>query len=45
LVTLRDAALYITEMPKAEYDADEWQAAIQVLLLVSEHDRPAVPLA
>jgi hypothetical protein len=34
-----------TEMPKAEYDADEWQAAIQVLLLVAEHDRPAVPLA
>jgi hypothetical protein len=31
-----------TEMPKAEYDADEWQAAIQVLLLVAEHDRPAM---
>jgi hypothetical protein len=29
LVTLRDAAEYITELPKA-HDADEWQAAMQV---------------
>jgi hypothetical protein len=36
LVTLRDAAEYITELPKAEHDADEWQAAMQVLLLVAE---------
>ena len=28
LVTLRDAALYITALPKAEHDADEWQAAM-----------------
>jgi len=27
LVTLRDAAEYITELPKAEHDAEEWQAA------------------
>jgi hypothetical protein len=27
LVTLRDAALYITKLPKAEHDAKEWQAA------------------
>jgi hypothetical protein len=27
LVTLRDAALYITKLPKAEHDAEEWQAA------------------
>jgi hypothetical protein len=26
LNTLRDAALYITELSKAEHDADEWQA-------------------
>jgi hypothetical protein len=26
LVTLRDAALYITRLPKAEHDAEEWQA-------------------
>jgi hypothetical protein len=23
-----DAALYITKLPKAEHDADEWQAAM-----------------
>jgi hypothetical protein len=28
LVTLRDAALYITKLPKAKHDAEEWQAAI-----------------
>jgi hypothetical protein len=27
LVTLRDAATYITKLPKAEHDAEEWQAA------------------
>jgi hypothetical protein len=41
-VTPRDAALYITELPKAEHDAHEWQAAMQVLLLVAEHDGPAM---
>jgi hypothetical protein len=35
LVTLRDAAEYITELPKSEYDPDERQAAIQALLLVA----------
>jgi hypothetical protein len=39
-VTLRDAALYITKLPKAEHDAEEWQAAMQALLLVAEHDGP-----
>jgi hypothetical protein len=34
LITLRDAAQYITELPKAEHDAEEWQAAMQALLLV-----------
>jgi hypothetical protein len=28
LVTLRDAAQYIIKLPKAEHDADEWQAAM-----------------
>jgi hypothetical protein len=42
LVTLRDAALPITELPKAQHDADEWQTAMQVLLLVAEHDGPAM---
>ena len=36
LATLRDAALYITKLPKAEHDADEWQAAMQALIMVAE---------
>jgi hypothetical protein len=36
LVTLWDAALHITELPKAEHDALEWQAAMEALLLVAE---------
>ncbi|WP_154072199.1 hypothetical protein [Bradyrhizobium erythrophlei] len=28
LVTLRDAALYITKLPKGEHDAEGWQAAM-----------------
>jgi hypothetical protein len=39
-VTLRDAAQYITKLPKAEHDAEEWQAAMEALLLVAEHDGP-----
>ena len=35
LVTLRDAADYITSLPKNESDLPEWQAAIEVLMLVS----------
>jgi hypothetical protein len=40
LVTLRDAAQYITKLPKAEHDTEEWQAAMEALLLVAEHDGP-----
>jgi hypothetical protein len=42
LVTLRDAALYITKLPKAEHDAEEWQAAMAALLLVAEHNGPTM---
>ena len=42
LITLRDAALYITKLPKAEHDAVEWQAAMEALLLVAEHDGPTM---
>ena len=42
LVTLRDAALYITNLPKAEHDAEERQAATEALLLVAEHDGPTM---
>lgn len=42
LVTLRDAAHYITGLPKAEHDAPEWQAAIEALMLVVEQNGPTM---
>ena len=36
------AALYITNLPKAEHDAEEWQAAMEALMLVAEHDGPTM---
>jgi hypothetical protein len=42
LLTLRDAALYITKLPKAEHDAQEWQAAMQALILVAEFNGPTM---
>jgi hypothetical protein len=42
LLTLRDAATYITALPKAEHDAEEWQTAMETLLLVAEQDGPAM---
>jgi hypothetical protein len=42
LVTLRDAALYISKLPKAEHDAEQWLAAMEALLLVAEHDGPTM---
>jgi hypothetical protein len=41
-MTLRDAAEYITKLPKAEHDAPEWQAAMEALLLVAERDGPTM---
>ena len=38
LLTLRDAAEYITALPKAEHDAADWQVALETLLLVAERD-------
>jgi hypothetical protein len=40
LHTLRDAAHYITELPKADHDAVEWQLAMESLMLVAETDAP-----
>jgi hypothetical protein len=40
LLTLRDAAEYITALPKAEQDAADWQVAMEVLLLAAERDAP-----
>jgi hypothetical protein len=42
LITLRDAALYITKLPKAEHNAKEWQAAMEALILVAEHNGPTM---
>jgi hypothetical protein len=35
LLTLKDAAGYITKLPKSESDLPEWQAAIEALMLCS----------
>jgi hypothetical protein len=42
LVTLQDAGNYITKLTKAEHDADEWQAAMEALLLVVELGGPTM---
>jgi hypothetical protein len=41
-VTLRDAAEYIQKLPKAEQLLDEWQAAVEALLLVVELNGPTM---
>ena len=41
-MTLRDAADYITSLPKAEQDLEEWQAAVESLLVVVERDGPTM---
>ena len=40
LRTYRDAAEYITALPKAEQDAPDWQIAMETLLLVAERNGP-----
>jgi hypothetical protein len=42
LITLHDAATFITKLPKREHDAQEWQAAIEALMLVAQHDGPTM---
>ena len=41
-MTLRDAANYIQKLPKAEQDLEEWQAAVEALLLVVELRGPTM---
>jgi hypothetical protein len=36
LITLEDAARYIQKLPKAEQQIEEWQTAIEILILVAE---------
>jgi hypothetical protein len=42
LVTLRDAALYITKLLKAEHEAPDWQAAMEAPLLVADLGGPTM---
>ena len=42
LIVLRDAASYITALPKKESDAPEWQAAIEALMLVAQLGGPTM---
>jgi hypothetical protein len=42
LVTLEDAGNYITELPSAEHSAPEWQAAMEVLMLVATRGGPTM---
>jgi hypothetical protein len=40
LVTLEDAGDYITNLSKAEQQLDEWQAAIEALIMAAENRGP-----
>ena len=42
LVTLEDAGNYITKLSKAEHEAQEWQAAMEALILVATSGGPTM---
>jgi hypothetical protein len=42
LATLRDAALYITKLTKADQQSAPWQAAIEALIPVAERNGPTM---
>jgi hypothetical protein len=42
LVTLQDAGNYITRLPKAEHETQEWQAAMEALILVATSGGPTM---
>ena len=42
LRTLRDAATYVTGLPKKESAQPEWQAAIEALILVADRGGPTM---
>jgi hypothetical protein len=42
IVTLEEDARYIQKLPKAEQHLAEWQAAVEALLLVVEHNGPTM---
>ena len=43
LITLHDAAAYVTRLPRKEAEKPEWQAAIEALLLVAESGDDVCP--
>ena len=43
LVTLKDAADYITRLVKAEHETAEWQAATEALIMAAEGRGPLMP--
>ena len=42
LLTLEDAGNYITKLPKAVHDAEQWQAATEALILVATRGGPTM---
>jgi hypothetical protein len=42
LIVLRDAADYITGLPRVEAELPEWQAAIEALILVADLNGPTM---
>jgi hypothetical protein len=40
LITLKDAADYITRLPKAEHESPHWKAAIEALIMAAEDRGP-----
>jgi hypothetical protein len=42
LVTLKDAADYITKLPEIEQHHPAWQAAVEALILVAESNGPTM---
>ena len=45
LVRLEDAARYIQKLPKAEQQIEEWQTAVETLILVAESNGGPTMLA
>ena len=39
-MTLRDAADHIMKLPKAEQNLEEWQAAVEALIMAAEDRGP-----
>ena len=42
LMTLRDAATYVTKLPKSVHSAPEWQAAMEALIPVGDLGGPTM---